>query len=563
MKYTLLLFLLLLLVLVIIVTSSKSSESGEKFTGNHTPVILHSFDQYYVSVKSFKALKDEVPDLSEYFTELFLPPITQSKGIFLPQQLYNFDSNWATEESLENLLVKMKGFNMKATVLVVTQHRTGNNKKWFKYLNPNYIGAPEDDEIELTDYYKYMTTMVYNPWGLPEKVPKNYFIDGLPPDYATNGLANCYTYKDGTWGLYKDCRNKVAMYNTPGLANDSWLQSINYCNSNVLPDIIGYLKILNSKGISGIVIDQADAIDSSIIAFHLNSSEDKTQNIINNITKICDEAKAPEVEKSVKYTFTDEINKVDTKDLTSFKFDRKVIQNFYGELYGVTDGEKGWRGLLEMPDLVNNYLNEDDYCGTFDYGLKFVLNRMMNTKDLSIDGREFLKEKMIIGYPRYRPRTITMVENHDTGYLTTLIGTISEEDVRGTPGNEVNFYGILPAYFIILFLPGTPMVYKLHYDVFKYIGVNEFIKVRNECCIDVDSDFEITKSDINDVAWVVTNLNLSLMPKSKKTTNRTIKKFPTTDTKILAEINEDRPGDKVLYSKKLNDKDLWLKISFI
>lgn len=558
-----LVFIMIILLLALLFVKTNVQSKQETFEGNHTPVVLHAFDQYYVSVKSFKALKDEIPALSEYFTEVFLPPLTQSTGIFLPEQLDSFDSNWGTVENLENLLVKMKGFGMKSTALVVTQHRKGNGKKWFKYLNPNYIGETEDDEIELNDYYKYMTTVVYNPWGLPDKVPDKYFIDGLPPDYKENGLENCYTYKDGVWSLYTDCRNKVPMYNTPGLANDSWLQSVNYCNANVLPDIIGYIKLLKSKGIDGIVIDQADAIDSSIIALHLNSDESKTEKIVNNIVKICDEAKAPEVDKDVKYTFTEDIKSVDVKDLTSFKFERKMIQNFYGELYGVTDGEKGWRGLLEMPDLVNSYLSKDDYCGTFDYGLKFVLNRMMNTKDLSIDGREFLKEKMIIGYPKYRSKTVTMVENHDTGYLTTLIGTISKEDVRGTPGNEVNFYGLLPAYFIIMFLPGTPMVYKLHYDVFKFIGVNEFIKARNECCIDVDSDFEVKKSEVNDVAWVVSNLNLSLKPKSKNTKKRLIKQFPVESTKVFVEINEKEPGDKVLYSRKLYEKNLWLKISFI
>lgn len=564
MKYILILLLLVFLVILLFNKTSTQTPvlKDETYVKNHSPVILHAWDQYFVSVKSFKALKDELSELSPYFTEIFLPPLTQSEGIFLPKQLYNLNSNWGTKQDLENLLTKMKGFNMKATALIVTQHRTGNSKKWFKYINPNYIGEKEDDEIELNNYYKYMTTTTYNPWGLPEKIPKGYYIDGLPPDYEKNGLDNCYTYKDGVWSLYKDCLNKVPMYNTPGKANNSWLQSINFCNVNILPDIVSYIKMIKELGIDGIVIDQVDAMDPSIVAFHFNSDVDKTNTIINTIVDICKDAESPEVDKDVQYTFSDDIKKIDNDLLTSVKFDRKLIQNFYGELYAQTEGEKGWRGLLEMPDLINSYLNLEDQCGTFDYGLKFVLNRMMNTKDLSIDGREFIKEKMVIGNPKFKNKTITMIDNHDTGYLTTLIGTISNQDVRGVPGNEINFYGILPAYFVIMFLPGTPLVYKLHYDVYKYIGLNEFIQLRNECCIDIDSNFSITKADINDVAWVVSDLNLSLQSKNNSQ-ERIIKKFPSSDTKILAEINAMEPDNQVLYSKKLNDKNLWLKISFI
>ena len=563
MKYSLLVIIVIIsLIIILKFKQNKQVMNIEKIKTNHTPVILHSWDQYFVATKSFKALKDEIPELSKYFTEVFLPPITQSNGIFLPQQLNNFDSNWGTEENLENLITKLKGFGMKTTVLVVSQHRTGNGKKWFKYLNPNYIGEEEDDEIESDKYYKYMTTMTYNPWGESDKIPKNYYKDGLPPDYESRGLEHCYTYDNDEWSLYKDCRNKVPMYGVAGKANKSWLQSVNFCNINVLTDVIDYIKKVKELGVDGIIVDQVDAMDSSIVALQLNSNSSKTKKIVNNIIKICKEAEIPEVDKNVKYTFTQDINNMEQSLITSVSFDRKAIQNFYGELYGITDNEKGWRGLLEMPELINSYLDKNDWCGTFDYGLKFVLNKMLNTKDLSIDGREFIKEKMVIGYSKFKENTITMVENHDTGYLTTLIGTISEQDVRGIPGNEMNFYGILPAYFTILFLPGTPMVYKLHYDVYKHIGINDFIKLRNECCIDKDSEFEITNAEINNVSWIVSNLNLSLQTKHTDT-ERIINKKPSINTKILAEINEKDPDDKVVYSKKLNDKNIWLKISLI
>ena len=212
-----------------------------------------------------------------------------------------------------------------------------------------------------------------------------------------------------------------------------------------------------------------------------------------------------------------------------------------------------------MPVQVNSYLNERDWCGQFDYGLKFMLNEMLNTVDFSIDGRVFEKERMVIGYPELRARTITFVDTQDTDYFITLFGRLKDNEILGIPGTEINFYAIVPAYFIILLLPGTPMVNKIHYDVYKKLGIFEFIRLRSDCCIDVDSDFEIINSDINNISWSISNLNLSIKSKSEK---RIIDPIPDNNTKILAEINNIPPSTSNLYSKKIIDKDLWMKISF-
>jgi len=218
-----------------------------------------------------------------------------------------------------------------------------------------------------------------------------------------------------------------------------------------------------------------------------------------------------------------------------------------------------------MPREVNKYLNTKDYCGEFDYALKFMLNRMLNTKDYSINGKEFKKENMLIGYPKYRSKTITIVDNHDTDYLTTIFGTISKLR-KGIPGNEINFYNILLAYFIILMLPGTPMIHKLHYDVFREVdreqGINNFILLRSECCIVPTSDFEITKNEFNDIAWVISGIDTRVVPRPN-VYRQLLDSKPSKDSKVLCEVNEKEPTESNAYSVKFLTNNLWAKVSFI
>lgn len=556
--------LVILIILFIIFITNRKRIKQESYDPNPTKIILQAWDQYFISTKSINTLIAEIPELSEYFTDILIPPISKphiENGVgFFPTELNNFNSNWGSEDDLKKLISLMKKYNLNSMVHLILNHRQGQLPMWFKYENPNYIGVNES-YVSPDDYYKYITTNLYDPWGSPTNEPKGVYIDGLPPDYSLNGLKNCYIENtDGSWSLYRDCRNKVPMYDVAGNANPGWLQSVNFCNINVLQDIIKYIKRVKEIGIDGIIIAQADAIDSSIIALFLNSDVMKTPSILQNIKKICKNAESPEVENNVIYTFNSDVDNASIESLTSAEFDRKVIDNFYGELYGITNGEKGWRGLLEMPVEINKYLNKKDWCGQFDYGLKFLLNEMLNTEDFSIDGRVFEKERMIIGYPTFKERTITFVDTHDTDYFNTLFGRLKDKEILGIPGTEINFYAIIPAYFIILLLPGTPMVNKIHYDVYKKLGIQEFIQIRNDCCIDIDSDFEINKSDINDIAWTVSNLNLSIKSKTNK---RIIEKIPSNNTKIFVEINNKEPASNNLYSKKLVDKNLWMKITFV
>lgn len=561
-----LLYLLILLTIIIIFLSGfflvkkyNNEKNSENFSSIHSPVVLQSWDQYYVSTKSYDTLREEIEDLSPYFTDIIIPPLSKSKDIgFVPTELFDFNSNWGSEDELYDLLKELKKYKLNPISMVVTHNRTGDTEKWFKYTNPTFL---DNDVVYHPPYYnKYLTTMLYSPWGLDENAPKDYYLEGLPPDFDENGVENCYTLDSNKWKLYKGCRDVLPLYGVPGKANIGWLQGVNYCNVNVLKAYIKFIKILKNRGINGIILSQADAISPEIIALFINSDINKTPLILEKIIKICKDA---EMNKNQTYHFEDDIRNIinnDINSLTSVEFDIAIIDNFYGELYGVNEKEIGWRGLLEMPVLINENLNKSNWCSQFDFSLKFILNKMLNTPDMGIDGREFIKENMVIGNDKFKSRTITLVDNHDTDYLTTIYGSLAKDYLKGAPGNEINFYGILPAYFIIMFLPGTPMVHKLYYDVYKKIGINDFIKARNECCIDNNSDFTITKAEVNDVAWVISKLNLSIKPIFK---DRLIKVFPTEKTKILLEINNIEPTETNVYHKRLVDKNLLLKISFI
>ena len=294
----------------------KACMSNESFS-NTVPskVVLQSFDQYFVTTKNWDNLSAETPDLSEYFTAYLIPPISASADAvgYIPTELFNFNSSWGSEASLNNLINTSNKYNVDLIADIVTQHRVGGDKKpsltynkttdqhiegsgkWFRYKNPSFLN---EENVPQNLYYKYIDKVTYNPWGLDESdAPKNAFIDGLPPDFAVNGLQNCYIKKDGQWSLYKDCRNKVPMYNTPGKANPSWLQSVNLCNIDVLKTYIRYIKLLKSMGIKGIRFDQADAVSYQFISLFLNSDINKTPFLLQQILQICNEAKNPKLEK--------------------------------------------------------------------------------------------------------------------------------------------------------------------------------------------------------------------------------------------------------------------------
>lgn len=559
-----LIIIIFIIIFVIMIFIPKKSnccnrkiETYEFIKTKPSKVVLHSFDQFFVSMKSWDSLNVEIPYLSEFFTACIIPPISMSADDvgYIPQNLYDFNSDWGSEISLRNLLKKMNYYKIDPIADVDTQHRQGVGDMWFKYENPSFL---DRQNISPDEYYKYIDTVLYNPWGESEiDAPINTYIDGLPPDYEKNGLKNCYIKnKDGTWSLYKDCRNKIPMYNIVGKANPSWLQSVNLCNVNVLKAYIKYIKIIKSLGVKGIRYDEADAISYHFISLFLNSDIKKTPMLLDKIIKICDEAKHPNVDKDVIYTFENDLNNTDLYELTSTCFDYEVIENFYGYLSGVSNKEKGWRGLEDMIDNINNNLNECDWTGSFDYGLKFMLNEMLNTKDLNIDGKLFLKENMLISNEKYKSLIFTFVDNHDTNYLVTLYNDISDNTL-GIGNLEINFYRIIPAYFIIMLLPGIPMVHKTHFDIYKKLGIETFIKIRNELGIDSDSNFEILKSENNNISWKVSNLHQDLRGRSKHKIINNVNFISS----VICEINIDKPTDKNIFSMKIYGSELWMKIS--
>ena len=532
-----------------------------------SPIILQTFDQFFISTKSWNNLNSEIPELRNYFTTLLLPPLSQSsdKVGYIPVELFNLNSDWGTEEDLLNLIKIIKENDMTVVADIVSQHREGNGKTWFKFENPSFLNEG-DVNINENDYYKYIDKLLYYPWGnSDEDAPQGYYLDGLPPDFDENELdigkklRNCFKKNvNGDWSLYKDCRNKVPMYGVIKNSNPSWLQSVNLCNAEVLKDYFKYMKKMKAIGINGIRIDEADAISSPFISLFFNSDVSKTPILLKDLIARCNESKAPSVDKNVLYQLEEALFKsYSFEDFTNVPFDIKLFENFTYELKATAENEKGWRGQVDMLDNINSKLNLNDWGGSFDYPLKFILNDMFNTSDNSINGKVFVKNKMLIGNDKYKSITSTLVDNHDTIYFNTLFQGISGI-TKGIPGNEINFYKILPAYFIILMLPGIPMINKVHYDVYKNIGLHELLQLRNDLCIHPSSSFEILIANTNDIKWTVSNLNIGIKSKLKPV----VKSKPTKNTTLIFEINDSIPTKETIWSMTIYNTKLVMKISY-
>jgi hypothetical protein len=136
--------LIIFVVFFILFYTTKSTSKCKKETyeidSKPSKVVLHSFDQFFVTMKSWDSLNVEIPFLSEYFTACLLPPLSMSadKVGYIPKNLYDFNSKWGSETSLRNLLNKMNHYRIDPIADVDTQHRQGGDI-WFKYENPSFL----------------------------------------------------------------------------------------------------------------------------------------------------------------------------------------------------------------------------------------------------------------------------------------------------------------------------------------------------------------------------------------------------------------------------------------
>jgi hypothetical protein len=348
------------------------------------------------------------------------------------------------------------------------------------------------------------------------------------------------------------------MYGVTKQSNPSWIQSVNLCNIDVLKAYFIYMKKIQRMGIRGIRIDQADAVSHQFISLFLNSDVSKTPSLLQAVLNLCNDAKSPQVNKDVNYPLEQNIQNANMEDFTNYDFDIQSMENFTYELRASAEKEKGWRGQLDMLDNVNDPLNKNDWAGCIDYPLKYILNDMFNTADNSIDGSYFVKDKMIIGYEKYKNITLTIVDNHDTIYLNTLYQGISPI-TKGAPGQEINFYRIIAAYFVIMMLPGIPTVNKVHYDIYKTIGLQTLMQLRNDCCIDSNSNFEITTAESNNISWKVSNLNFSIVGRLPPI----IPKPTIATVAVLLEINEKQPVSSNVWNQLIFGTKLYMKISYL
>ena len=299
---------------------------------------------------------------------------------------------------------------------------------------------------------------------------------------------------------------------------------LNICNPKVLKDYITFFNKIKQIGIKGIQIDHADAISTEVISLLANNNSSKTPKLIRTICS------------------KQETGVVGGSPLTVVGGLPLTIDNFFGYRQAKKEDEK-WRGLDVMIENINRPLDKQDWVGENDYALKFMLNELFNTEDLSINGKVFQKEKMLIGNDKYRYLITTMVDNQDTNSLVSIY-----DDIAGTPlgatETYINIYRIIPACFMILLLPGIPVIQKNIWDIYKNLGVKDFIKVRNDLGIQSSDEFEIVKSEKNNIGW----------------------KVHTDNGSYLIEINEiddkmlDAPFSHILYSRIVYNSTFYMKV---
>jgi hypothetical protein len=185
---------------------------------------------------------------------------------------------------------------------------------------------------------------------------------------------------------------------------------------------------------------------------------------------------------------------------------------------------------------MNQGLDDQDKIGAFDFGLRAVIKSALESKDktLTIDNTQWknLMNLSLVGYDNQKYTrggpclAYTFCDNHDTDYMLAFYATTYEE--RGAPSG-LPYNRLILGYFIILFMPGYPNIYKFHYSWFK--PITAFIMMRQILGIRFDSLLEIPQMDgQNYIMWKVTS------------ESGTVYTFVILDTKkaVLSNLSDDK-----------------------
>ena len=496
-----------------------------------TPIILQTFDQIQMNMRTWNGLKSDVPMLMKYFNVFWLPPPTLSTGNpgYFPKSYKILDSFFGTEEEFTELIDVLNKNHITPLVDIVFHHMASESeKKWWKIMDYNYS--------EPKDYVK-----LWNSTNFFSGSYSNYIVENLNSSCITSNNKINKTCIPNPKTKNIDCDKVIPLYGIdPTIMDAGGLTPLNLCNFDILYTQMDYLNKLYSLGVDGFRYDQANGIPYQLFKLYNNSDPNKTFEILKEINNYCSKVETYKNCPNI-YDFKDKLDKLTDKDiyrLTGPPHKYAVAECF---TYSTTENlhydypNHSWWALTNVLSNMNKGLNSKDRIGVFDFTLERLIYKtfgfgvsnddmvMFPKKGIDsdywynswngriIEATQNNKKEINIPlvyynnqyYVKQNPTLVyTFVTNHDNDGIMKMYGK-SAGYIGFQDEGFVSYNRMLPAYFIILMMPGIPVVWAFHFNWFKDIRV--LIQLRNFLGIKPNSSLFIDKEKFSDnvITWTI------------------------------------------------------------
>lgn len=488
------------------------------------PVILQSFDQIGLTLNSWKQLEVEIPELSTFFSVIWIPPVSKSTSNpgYIPLSYTDLGSYWGSEQDLINLVQTGKKHNVEMMADMVLHHSATSD--------------PKDKTWWQTDIVTYKTPTDYlSAWQYDRNFRENGELnrDGKRVIDSANKGTSCVYKDENSWKVNRECvpppndYNCDKVYPMYGIDNttmdEGGLQALNLCNLDILRAQMAFIRKLYSIGITNFRWDQLDGFDYRVFQLYLNSDIKKTPEILKNIKGFCQNVRSyPDCPAAYKNQLADQIDALlesgnNLREFTGVPHDLCVGEAFTGRLYPDENApHESWWTLTGEIERINTGLNQQDYTGVFDFAFKDLLRNLFIDPQNPSSTQYFAPnvwsmesfDNTLVGTQnqKYSTLSYTFITNHDTDNSLALYAQSWKN--RGFPDNPPLPLAYIPiTYFINLMMPGYPTIFKYHYNWFKTI-VQSFILLRYMLNIRYDSkviNMENQTGDQAYIGWVIEN----------------------------------------------------------
>ena len=490
-----------------------SAYADQVVRDSFNPVFFQSFDQAGdgLSLQSWKQLTAQLPDLSAYFSVIWIPPPQESTGKpgYNPVS-YSLDSYWGTEDDLRQLSYRARQQGVTLMADIVLHHlASANEQDWWKAKIVSYKSPVQYLDVWMQDNY-----------NTGESLAK-HVVDNQPECLTKTTSSNCV--RNPT-----TCGTMRPLYTFDRTKSDGGefgtLQALNLCNLDVLRAQIAYLHKLYSIGIHAYRYDQANGFVPEMIQLYNNSDITRTRALLNNIATYCKSVEY--VKCSSLYTLSQEIQQIPDSQLDKYTGPPHSFAVAEAFTYAIEENttydypRHRWWALHPELTKFNAGLRPQDKIGVYDMGLMHLLCKtlaspcnsdegMVYTPPVTLNSAEWAKfhENTMIGkYPEYTQQNncllYTLVTNHDNDGIMNLYGNSLE--YRGYTGEGyVPYNRLLVAYFILMLLPGFPFVFSLHYYFFKHY-IKAFILLRYLLGIQYYSKVHVPAQVDDVLSWYIT-----------------------------------------------------------